>query len=195
MNKLIFAGAAALAFAVPAAAQDMATTADGDVYVLSGSQQTMYDGWPVERQTVYTAWPNDYKVYYWTLTPRQADGWWVLTDDQRARVYGMTPEQRVAAWTAIEAQMGGMPSANASTTAMAATTAAASANTMSPRFVSNSVSQTAPAANTGEYPVCSATVTDSCVNPREAGKNYGNVPLKYWPGKPASEMPGKKPQM
>ena len=36
------------------------------------------------------------------------------------------------------------------------------------------------------YAVCSATVKDSCINPREAGLNFGNVPLDHWPGKPAS---------
>lgn len=38
------------------------------------------------------------------------------------------------------------------------------------------------------YPLCSRTVTDECVNPREAGSNRGRVPLDYWPGRPASEM-------
>ena len=38
-----------------------------------------------------------------------------------------------------------------------------------------------------EYLVCSRTVVDSCINPRQAGLNFGNVPLSYWPGKPASE--------
>lgn len=39
-----------------------------------------------------------------------------------------------------------------------------------------------------DYPICSKTVSDGCINPREAGLKYGNVPLSYWPGKPASEM-------
>jgi hypothetical protein len=38
-----------------------------------------------------------------------------------------------------------------------------------------------------EYPICQGAVQDSCINPREAGKNFGNRPLKHWPGKPASE--------
>lgn len=198
MNKLILAGAAALALAVPAAAQDMAVTADGDVYVMTSTQQTMYDGWPADRRTMYTAWPNDLQTYYWTLTEPQQTGWWALTDDQRARVYAMTPEARVAAWTAIERQMASMPSANASATAQVATSAAAANATVGgePRFVSGEVLQTTPAATraNGEYPLCSATVTDSCINPREAGKNWGNRPLNYWPGRPASEIPGKKPQ-
>lgn len=37
------------------------------------------------------------------------------------------------------------------------------------------------------YAVCSATVTDSCINPRQAGLDFGNRPLASWPGHPASE--------
>jgi hypothetical protein len=36
------------------------------------------------------------------------------------------------------------------------------------------------------YKVCSKTVTDSCINPRQAGLHYGNTPMKSWPGEPAS---------
>ena len=42
--------------------------------------------------------------------------------------------------------------------------------------------------NGKEYTVCGGDVTDSCINPREAGLNFGNRALDYWPGKPASEM-------
>ena len=207
MNKLILAGAAALAFAVPAAAQTtVAVDANGNAYVMTDAQQTMYDGWPAERQTMYTAWPSTYQTYYWTLTPTQADGWWVLTDEQRSRVYGMTPEQRVQAWTAIERQMSGMPpsdtapSANASTTATAATTASASASTMSPRFVAGEVVQTTSASanasanltDASALPVCAKNQQDGCINSWEKNKT-GTRPLNYWPGRPASEMPGKKP--
>lgn len=197
MKKLILAGAAALAFAAPVVAQDMAVTAEGDVYVLTSPQQVIYDAWPVERQTTYTAWPNDYKVYYWTLTEPQQEGWWLLTNDQRTQLYTMAPEQRTAAWTAIERQLSSMPSANASATAQAATTAAATtAVAGSPRFVSNTVVQTTPASTNAtagkEYPPCRGEMQDSCINPREAGLNYGNRPLNYWPGQPASEMKGKK---
>lgn len=33
------------------------------------------------------------------------------------------------------------------------------------------------------YKVCSAQVTDSCINPRQAGLNFGNQPLNRWPEK------------
>lgn len=39
-----------------------------------------------------------------------------------------------------------------------------------------------------EYVVCTAMIMDSCINPRQAGLNFGNVPLDTWPGRPASEM-------
>ena len=42
--------------------------------------------------------------------------------------------------------------------------------------------------NGKEYKVCGGEVTDGCINPREAGLNFGNRALDYWPGKPASEM-------
>ena len=37
------------------------------------------------------------------------------------------------------------------------------------------------------YVVCSSSVTDSCINPRQAGLDFGNQPLDHWPGHPASE--------
>ncbi len=39
-----------------------------------------------------------------------------------------------------------------------------------------------------EYVVCTAMIMDSCINPRQAGLNFGNVPLDTWPGRAASEM-------
>lgn len=40
-----------------------------------------------------------------------------------------------------------------------------------------------------EVDVCSAEVTDSCINPREAGLDFGSDPLDSWPGHPASAEP------
>ena len=45
-----------------------------------------------------------------------------------------------------------------------------------------------------EYKLCSKTVTDSCINPRDAGFDWGGVELDYWPGKPASEIDHKLPE-
>lgn len=36
--------------------------------------------------------------------------------------------------------------------------------------------------------VCMNDTQDGCINPRAAGLKWGNRPLSYWPGKPASKM-------
>ena len=86
--------------------------------------------------------------------------------------------------------------ANASTTATTATTAATTASTQAPRFVSREVSQTTPAGYTAasgdDLPVCKPMQQDGCINSWEKN-GTGNRPLEYWPGRPASEIPGKLP--
>lgn len=192
MKNMILAGAAAIAFtAAPAIAQDaVAVDANGDVYVLTDEQQTMYDAWPANRRTAYDAWPMGVQEYYWTLTPAQTEGWWVLTDPQRVRVYEMTPEQRAVAWQQINTQMSGQTGTNTAATTPAART---SANTsVQPRFVRSEVAQTTPAGYTAtasgtDLPVCKAGQQDGCINSWEKNKT-GNRPLEYWPGRPASEI-------
>ena len=195
MRKMILVGAAALTLAVPAVAQDTAATAEAE-FSMNATQQTSYDGWPADRQAAYDAWPGGVQEYYWTLSAEQQQGWWALTDAQRVQVYEMTPAQRTAAWAQISAQLSGAaPAASASAGTAAGATAApgmgsASASTAAMgnmRFVESETVQSAPAPKT-EYPICEDGVTDGCINPREAGKNYGNVPLNYWPGRPASEI-------
>lgn len=43
------------------------------------------------------------------------------------------------------------------------------------------------------YDVCMSTEQDSCINPRDAGLNFGNWELSYWPGEPASNIEGPIP--
>ncbi|MFN2100390.1 hypothetical protein [Altererythrobacter sp. MF3-039] len=43
------------------------------------------------------------------------------------------------------------------------------------------------------YEVCTSDAQDGCINPREAGLKWGNTPLNYWPGKPASKIEGSLP--
>ncbi|WP_066552768.1 hypothetical protein [Croceicoccus bisphenolivorans] len=38
------------------------------------------------------------------------------------------------------------------------------------------------------YAVCTPESQDSCINPREAGLNFGSTPLDHWPGAPASGL-------
>ena len=35
------------------------------------------------------------------------------------------------------------------------------------------------------YAVCMSEQQDSCIQPRAAGLNWGDVPLRYWPEQPA----------
>lgn len=187
MRTIILAGAAALAFTATPAFADHHMDDEG--FTWSAEQEAMYDAWPADRQAAYDAWPAEVQEYYWTLTPVQVKGWWLLTDDQRIRIYEMPPEARAQAWMQVQAQV---PNA----TATAATSAAASASTMTPRFVSKEVTQTTPAgyaaASGDDLPVCKGDQQDGCINSWAKNKT-GNRPLEYWPGKPASEIPGKLP--
>ena len=185
MKTLLMAGAAVLATAglsTTAMAQDMDMDAE---VTLTTQQQTMYDGWPMDRRNTYDGWPGAVQTYYWTLPSDRQEAYWMLNDEQRVQVYQMTPAQRTTAWGQIMSQMNAaMPNANAS--ANAATTPSRT-GTM-PAMSGNGMVQQIPAAHQGEYPPCRGDRQDNCINPREAGLNYGNRPLAYWPGRPASEM-------
>ena len=39
-----------------------------------------------------------------------------------------------------------------------------------------------------EYDLCTREDQDSCINPRDAGFDFGNREIDYWPGKPASQI-------
>lgn len=208
MKKLIMAGAAAMALtAMPTMAQEMGM--DAEAYTMTEAQTSMYDGWPADRRASYDGWPMDVQEYYWTLTPEQVEGWWVLTDPQRMEIYNRTPQQRTAAWRSVLSQINSSASAATSaratgtagtgtmgTTASTGTTGSMAATTSgNMRFVRSEVVQTTPTPRTpnSEYPPCRGDMQDSCVNPREAGLDYGNRPLGYWPGRPASEIEGPLP--
>jgi len=48
-----------------------------------------------------------------------------------------------------------------------------------------------------EYKLCKGGQKDSCINPQDAGFDWGGKEIKYWPGKPASEIApegGKLPE-
>lgn len=97
------------------------------------------------------------------------------------------------------------PSAAASTQADDTTSADANVSSTSSPTSSNASSDVTTTTTTGagasvdfqgaeaaptppaSYPICKGKIQDECVNPREAGLNYGNRPLKYWPGHPASQ--------
>ena len=175
MKKLLITTVASVA-AIAMAPTVMAQDAEMEV-VLTTPQQAMYDGWPMENQAMYDAWPAEVQTYYWTLTEPQMQAWWQLNDGQRVAIYRMEPTQRAATWQSITQKMSpGMAS-----------------KTSDIRYQSNAVVQKTPASSRAQssYPICKGDVQDDCMQPRAAGKNWGNRPLDYWPGKPASEMKKK----
>ncbi|RKF19224.1 hypothetical protein D6851_12180 [Altericroceibacterium spongiae] len=83
-----------------------------------------------------------------------------------------------------------MPTTSASPTQQTAT----GTTRQAPRMESNPMIQRVPepvSKTPDGYPVCGKDQTDGCIQPRAAGKNYGNRPLDYWPGEPASQTKDK----
>lgn len=182
MRTFAIRGALALALAaVPVAlvAQDTMTT-------MTAEQQSAYDTWPADQRVGFDSWPVDYRTYYWTLSPIQQTGYWRLTNEQRATIAGLSPDQRLAIWASIEAQMAGAPAPTSATvmgsgdTMTTAVTQPGSETLPQVTTVTTSSGNYAPPPATAmnkTYPLCSRTVQDSCINPREAGKNYGRRAL------------------
>ncbi len=190
MRTLLLASAAVFSsfVAVPLLAQSTQVQASMPVYSMTPNQKVVYDAWPAAQRAAYEAWPSDYRTYYWTLNPVQQSGYWKLTDDQRGMVYRMTPEQQTLAWQAVEAQMNGQmpatPATQANPPGMGMPTTGvpnptAAAQPVPPAMPADSGYQggpykgaltPAPAdAMAKTYPVCSATIQDSCVNRSESG--------------------------
>jgi hypothetical protein len=44
-----------------------------------------------------------------------------------------------------------------------------------------------------EMKVCKGAVQDGCINPQDAGFDWGGKEINYWPGRPASEIDGPLP--
>jgi hypothetical protein len=45
-----------------------------------------------------------------------------------------------------------------------------------------------------EYKLCKGGQTDSCINPQDAGFDWGGKEIRYWPGRPASEIDEPLPE-
>lgn len=169
MRILILAGAALTFGAAPVAIGAQPTAIE-----LTEAQQAEYAGWSSAQKDAFATWPTSYQTYFWNLTSVQQDAYWTLPIERRAQIVALSPDEQAQAWSEIEAKY----------------VADSKAGTVEPVIFmrSSEMSQAAPAPQAGEYPICEEGVTDGCINPREAGRDFGNVPLDYWPGKPASEL-------
>lgn len=45
-----------------------------------------------------------------------------------------------------------------------------------------------------EYKLCKGGQSDGCINPQDAGFDWGGKEITYWPGRPASEIEGPLPE-
>lgn len=157
---------------------------------MTAEQKAMYDTWPATQRTDYDTWPADYQAYYWSLQPDQQKGYWALNNDQRGAIYKMTPEQQAMAWSSVQQQMAGQrpttPAGQANPPGMGTPTN----GVPNPNVANQAVQPAMPAdesyqggpykgaltpppadSMSKEYPVCSKTVTDGCINPADARKN------------------------
>ncbi|MDT0575231.1 hypothetical protein RM533_03415 [Croceicoccus sp. F390] len=193
MKTILMAGAALMLGAAPiaATAQGMNTQTNTmnqrGTGMMDAQQKAMYDSWNPDQKADYDRWPADQQSYYWTLDPVQQQAFMILTPDQRMRIYSMAPEQRTMAWQAIAKQMNGATPMNNSmagqntmgqntmgqnsmgqSSAMAGSSMGTSMNSNSQvRYVSRQILQSGVnAVQPSEYPVCTAQITDSCINPR-----------------------------
>ena len=150
---------------------------------LTPAQKAVHDGWTPQQKADYASWPNDYKVYYWTLNADQQKGYWALTGEQRGQIYKMTPEQRQIAWNSVVQQMKGETPATPAGQANPPGEGMPTAGVPDPQAASQAARPAMPAdenyqggpykgaltpppatAMEKNYPKCSKTVTDSCVN-------------------------------
>lgn len=141
----------------------------GPASALTPEQQGEVDGWPADRKAAYEGWAAPMQQYFWSLGTAEREAWWVLTEEQRTQVFQMAPAQREVAWASILEQVSGGP-------------APAPAPGAPPPPPPPSADAAPPAPQAAkDYPLCRGEVQDSCINPREAGENWGNVPLDELP--------------
>lgn len=164
---------------------------------LSADQKSQLGSWTEDQRTAYRAWTQEMRDYYWTLTPTQRTGWWRLTEAQRGQVFALDEAGRANAWRAIEAQLAGA-APDASAPAQDAPVEQVQANPPGPGIPSvtppnpetaaaavppampadpgyqagpykGALTQPPAQAMNKDYPLCSRTIKDSCINPSEAG--------------------------
>lgn len=151
---------------------------------LTMTQKGIYDGWSPQQKLDYDSWPNDYKSYYWSLNNDQQSGYWALSQDQRGQFYRMTPQQRKAAWRSVAQQMSGQMPSTPAGQANPPGLGMPTNGVPDPQMADQTVRPAMPAdpgyqgspykgaltpppasAMNKDYPRCSATVQDGCVNP------------------------------
>lgn len=155
MMKLMLTSAAILAFGGTAVQAQMPnTTAQSEMAMqgpaMTAEQKAIYAGLSADQKRSFDSWDLQQKGLYFALTTQQREQLWALP-----------PAQQAQAWTQIRTAAG--LSATAPTTGTSGSMNMPNNSTLPVRN-GNGVD----AAVKADYPVCSATITDSCINPRAA---------------------------
>lgn len=184
-------------------------------------RRTVYDAWTDSYKTYYWTLTPEQQSGWWVLTDEQRGQVYAMTPEQRTAAWASIAAQMARASTpagsatattttstTTDLDTGASTTTTAdtvtapdgtTTTTMATTAEVAASGQV--QFVRREMTQPVAAAATenaaalasGELPICKKGQQDGCINSYEkTGK--GTKPLSYWPGKPASEIPGKKPE-
>lgn len=177
-------------------------------------RRAAYDAWPAEAKSYYWTLTPSQVEGWWVLNDEQRVQIVGMTPEQRtaawtsieAQMNGQAAAATPAAGAATTSADAGMAADTSTDTPVASTTATTTADTSmaattssgAMQFVRKETAQPvaasadAAALASGDLPTCKKGQQDGCINSWEKNKT-GTKPLSYWPGKPASEIPGKKP--
>lgn len=137
---------------------------------MTAEQQSVYNGLNAEQKSSFDSWDLQQKGLYFALNEQQRGQLWALPAAQRAQAWQQIRTAAglpaTAPTTGTSGSMNGMNNnaMNNNARTGAATAGNMPNNSTLPVRNGNGVD----AAVKADYPVCSATVADSCINPRAA---------------------------
>ena len=180
MKKMILTSAAIIAFGASAVQAQMEQDDPPQSEDMSTEDMAMQDGMDLkmtpEQTATYNAMSAADRATYDGFDRTQQRLYFALNEQQRGQLMKLDPTTRAAAWKQIYAAAGvkegemnatGAATGTASTGAMAGSSTPGTTSTGNMQRSATSGPATAPpaSASTKDYPTCSRTVTDNCVNP------------------------------
>ena len=126
---------------------------------LSAEQKTMFDGWDMNKKRLYFALSPEQRTQLWKLNPTAREAAW----QQIYKAAGMSPDGTMASDSGnAMASDSGNAMAGERSGAMAGDNMATGSGT---RANSGAMASPPAASANKDYPTCSRTLTDNCVNP------------------------------
>ena len=182
MKKLILTSAAMIAFSATAVHAQMQgdDMSDGDMAQssdmagqqmpqMTAEQKAVYAGLTATQRTQFDSWDLTQKGLYFALSPEQRSQLWALPATQREAAWKQIRTAAGLPATAPKTGTSGSMNGNAmgsSTAANSGMMAGSGMATGTQRSATSGPRTPPPAAAANkDYPTCSRTVTDNCVNP------------------------------